>query len=222
MRDKKRIKALLVDDDELLRTAFRQVLQSEDCFLVTEAGDGASALRTFKTDRPDVVLLDLKLPDQDGLETMREMRAVDPRPRFVILTGHGEISIVVEAMKSGAHDFIAKPVEARKLVHVLRRAAEAQGPDTAWPSGQNPPGEKPRDDSVGTLTPREREILRLTVEGLSSTRIAKRLLISPRTVETHRENIMKKLGVHGKAELIYYALRHGQVVVEAEDERMRG
>lgn len=221
MRDKKRIKALLVDDDELLRTALVQVLLREDCFVITEAGDGASALRTFRTERPDVVLLDLKLPDQDGLETMRDMRAVDPLPRTVILTGHGEISIAVEAMKSGAYDFIVKPVEARRLVHVLKRAAAAdeRRPDPAWSQSQ---GRDPRDGISESLTPRECEILRLTVEGLSSSRIAALLSISPRTVETHRENIMKKLGMHNKTELIFHALRHGWVEVKAEDERRRG
>lgn len=209
MQDEKQIKVLLVDDDELLRTALRQVLLSEDCFLVTEAGDGASALRAFKDKRPDVVLLDLKLPDQDGIETMRDLRAVDSRPPVVILTAHGEISIAVEAMKSGAHDFIVKPVEARKLVHVLKRVALERRPDPAWPSGHKPPGENPQDDIFKSLTPRECEILRLTAEGLSSTQIADRLSISHRTVETHRANLMQKLGVHSKSELIRFALSRG-------------
>jgi DNA-binding NtrC family response regulator len=114
---------LVVDDDEDLRTIVREVLK-DGGFSVAEARDGLSGLKLFRTAIPDAVLIDLKMPHMDGMETMREFRKIDPNVPVIILTGHGDIPTAVEAIKSGAYDFISKPPEFDRLVFTLRRAIE--------------------------------------------------------------------------------------------------
>jgi DNA-binding NtrC family response regulator len=116
-------KILIVDDEEDLRMIVREVLRDEG-FSVTEARDGMGALKQFKADVPDAVLIDLKMPHMDGLETMKEFRKIEPNVPVIILTGHGDIPTAVEAIKSGAYDFVSKPPEFDRLIITLRRAIE--------------------------------------------------------------------------------------------------
>ena len=200
MPDKKRFKVLIVDDDELVRSAIKNVLILKEMYLIMEAGDGLSAIQTFKAERPDAVVLDMRMPGMDGMATLREMNKTDPAVPIVILTAHGDIPTAVAAIKCGAYDFIMKPPDFKKLQHILKQAMESP---VRYSSIIPPP------EGYKTLTPREREIMRWTVEGHSSTQIAERLSISSRTVEVHRANIMKKLGMNNKSELIRYAILHG-------------
>jgi DNA-binding NtrC family response regulator len=119
-------KILVVDDDEDLRTIIREVLR-DGGFSVAEAEDGLSALKLFRAAIPDAVLIDLKMPHMDGIETMKEFRKIDPNVPVIIITGHGDIPTAVEAIKSGAYDFISKPPEFDRLVFTLRRAIERRG-----------------------------------------------------------------------------------------------
>lgn len=199
MTDNKILKALIVEADGPLRAAIGTMMKNRGGFLTREAADGMSALQAFKAERPDAVIFDLKLPDRDGIETMREMSKIDPTVPIIILTARRDIPAAVEAIKCGAHDFIEKPPDLKRLLLVVKQAIESPGRCRV----------NVLNDGYKTLTPREREILFWTVEGLSSTRIAERLFISYRTVETHRENIFYKLGMKNKAELIRFAVFHG-------------
>lgn len=191
------VKLLIVEDEELLRNAVKIVLQRKGGFVVTEAADGAGAMEAFKREAPDVVLLDLRLPDMNGIETMVRLRGFGRNVPVIIMTGYGDVPSAVEAMKLGAYDFTEKPLDYDKLIPLLNRAVAEH--DT----------KSERTSAYQSLTPREREILRMTVEGLTCTNIAGMLSISPRTVETHRANLMQKLKIRNKSELIRFAFIHG-------------
>jgi two-component system response regulator FixJ len=191
------IRLLIVEDDELLRNAVKLILQRKGGFLVTEAADGAGAVEAFKREAPDVVLLDLRLPDMNGIETMVRLNDFGRHVPVIIMTGYGDVPSAVEAMKHGAYDFTEKPLDYDKLIPLLNRAAAERGAKSEL------------DAAYKGLTPREREILRMTVKGLTCTNIAEMLTISPRTVETHRANLMQKLKIRNKSELIRFAFIHG-------------
>jgi two-component system response regulator FixJ len=199
LTDNKTLKALIVEADESLRAAVGTMMKNQGGFLTREAADGLSALQAFKAERPDAVIFDLKPPDRDGIETIREMSKIDPTVPIIILTTRRDMPAAVEAIKCGAHDFIEKPPNLKRLLLMVRQAI-------ASPSrcSVNVP-----TNGYKTLTPREREILFWTVEGKSCTEIAGLLSISHRTVESHRENIFHKLGMKNKTELIRFAIFHG-------------
>jgi FixJ family two-component response regulator len=166
------------------------------------------ALRYYKEDRPDVVLLDLRMPGMDGIETMCELnKLVDPAP-VIIMTAYGDIASAVEAMKCGAYDFIVKPPKPDQLMETLRRAAETSAQKGPGPD-QGARADSAILESYNSLTEREREVFQLTARGLSSSQISEHLSISPRTVEFHRLNTMQKMNVSNKAGLIRCAVRLG-------------
>jgi two-component system, LuxR family, response regulator FixJ len=204
LADNRTLKALIVEANGPLRAAVGTMMKDRGGFLTREAADGLSALRTFKAERPDAVIFDLKLPDRDGIETMREMSKIDPTVPIIILTDRRDIPAAVEAIKCGAYDLIEKPPNLKKLLPMVRQAIASPSRCRA----------NVLTDGYKTLTPREREILFWTVEGKSSMEIAGLLSISHRTVESHRENIFHKLGMRNKAELIRFAVFHGIVPVE--------
>ena len=200
MSDKKTLKVLIVDDDEYVRSAIQSVIMEKGGYFTMEAAEGSTAVRTFEAERPNAVILDLRMPDMDGIKTMKEMSKIDPTVPVIMLTAHGDVPTAVEAIKCGAYDFIMKPPNFKKLLNILKQAIE---------SPVRYSSKVPSSEGYRSLSPREREIMRWTVEGHSSTKIAERLSISPRTVEAHRAHIMKKLGLNNKSELIRYAVFHG-------------
>ena len=207
------IKLLIVDDDALTRDGLKAGLSAEDGFIIQEAGDGYKALEYFKDDKPDVVLLDLRMPSLDGIETMRKLKDLDNSVPIVIMTAYGDIPTAVEAMKTGAYDFTVKPPKLSQLRATLKRAAETSAQRTGDPGAKRTSGKTsmpdPDDERYKALTEREREIFTMTVQGLSGTQIADRLAISRRTVETHREHLMEKLNARNKADLFRCAGRLG-------------
>jgi two-component system, NarL family, response regulator NreC len=206
------IRILVVDDDELTRDGLKAALTAEEGFVVQEAGDGLTALNYFKDDRPDVVLLDLRMPGMNGLETLRELRKLDDGAPVVIMTAYGDIPSAVEAMKSGAYDFIVKPPKVDQLIETLKRACEAgavPGLGTEGAAGPQKPAQASALEKYKSLTEREREILKLTARGLDRSQIAELLSISPRTVDTHRQNLMEKLSLSNKIDLVRFAIRCG-------------
>ena len=213
-------KILVVDDDLDLLPVVCEVLNSRGLHAIGVA-DGSSAIEVFKKESPDVVLLDLDMPGMNGVEVMQKIKSIDNSVPIVILTAHGDISMAVEAVKCGAYDFILKPPDFESLIMTIK---------TAIGSPDNKTGEKSKKfydmfkehllehirqnnsrdaqrDLYETLTKREIEILYLTAQGLSCTKIALQLSISPRTVETHRTNLMRKLGLNNKSEIIRFALK---------------
>lgn len=203
---------LLADDHQVVRQGLRALLEAESDFAVVgETGDGLEALQLVERLRPTVLVLDLMLPSLSGLEVARRTRRLSPHTRVVVLSMVGELAYVAEALRGGATAFVLKKSTAKELVLAIRRSVagdrylspplseEAVEQHRQWAKGVS--------DPYQTLTRREREVLQLVGEGLTSAEIAGRLVISPRTVETHRRHLVRKLGLHGQAALVRFALQ---------------
>ena len=190
------------------------MLESEPDFLVVgETGDGLEVPRLVEQLLPDVLVLDLMLPGLSGLEVARRVRKESPRTRVVILSMFSELAYVAEALEAGAAGYVLKKSSAQQLVQAIREAMA--GRRFLSPPLSEEAVELHRlrvkgvTDPFQTLTRREREVLQLVGEGLTSAEIAARLVISPRTVETHRRHLVRKLGLSGQASLVRYALQRG-------------
>jgi len=209
------ISILLADDHTILRQGLRLLLESEKDFnIVGEAKNGLEVITKVETLQPDIVVLDVGLPELNGLEVTRKICQHHHHTRVVILSMHSKEAYVLEAMKNGASAYVLKGGDASELIQAIRhsvqgihymspplteRAIEAYLQQTKEQSF----------DPYETLTDREREIMYLVVEGHSNSDISRRLVISPRTVETHRAKMMRKLGVSSQVELIRYAIDRG-------------
>jgi DNA-binding NarL/FixJ family response regulator len=214
------IRVLLADDQALVRAGFRALLDAEpDIEVVGEAGDGAQAVRLAAQTRPDVILMDIRMPGMDGLAATRRI-AADPTQaevRIVILTTFEVDEYVFEALRSGAAGFLVKDTEPVELVRgvravaagdallspsVTRRVIEQFAVRAASPA---PPRE------LATLTDREREVTALVGAGLSNDEIARQLVVSPATAKTHVSRAMVKLGARDRAQLVVFAYEAGLV-----------
>ncbi|MDF2630136.1 MAG: two-component response regulator [Symbiobacteriaceae bacterium] len=213
------IRVLICDDHIMVRQGVRMVLQSEpDIELVGEAGRGEEAVALAVQLKPEVVIMDLSLPDMSGIEATKQIKAALPNTRVIALTMHEEEPYVMEVLRAGAEAYIVKRSAAADLVNAMRQVMAGQAVldpvvtkavVTGYVSRPTPPTPDKETDSV--LTPREREILILVAEGFTNAEIAKKLYISEKTVQTHRSNILDKLNIHDRTELVRYAIRHGLV-----------
>ncbi|MEW8978083.1 MAG: response regulator transcription factor [Symbiobacterium sp.] len=213
------IRVLICDDHMMVRQGVRMVLQSEpDLELVGEAGRGEEVVELTKQLRPDVVIMDISLPDISGIEATKRIKEAVPETRVIGLTMHEEEPYVLEFLRAGADAYIVKRSAAADLVGAIRAVMEGQAVlDPAvtravvsgYVSRPNPAAARAQEPCP--LTPREREILILVAEGLTNAEIAKRLFISEKTVQTHRSNMLDKLGIHDRTELVRYAIRQGLV-----------
>ncbi|HEY3366177.1 MAG TPA: response regulator transcription factor [Symbiobacteriaceae bacterium] len=203
----------------MVRQGVRMVLQSEPDFeLVAEAGRGEEACRLAQELKPDVVIMDISLPDLSGIEATRRIKADRPETRVIGLTMHEEEPYVLELLKAGADGYIVKRSAAADLVQAIRTVMQGQAildpvVTRAVVSGYvtRPANQLSDKDEPSPLTPREREILILVAEGHTNAEIAKKLFISEKTVQTHRSNILDKLGIHDRTELVRYAIRIGLI-----------
>jgi DNA-binding NarL/FixJ family response regulator len=210
------IRVLVVDDHEIVRQGIRQVLESGSDFLVVaEAGDGARAVAEAETHLPDVVLLDVSLPGETGLDAARNLKRLLPATRILMLSVYDNTEYVLEAVRAGADGYLLKdssPAELRQAIQQVHagesafRAATARQLNTALRQEAQRTG---KEERLATLTGREREVLQQVVDGRTNKEAAALLGISHRTVETHRENILKKLGVRSVAELTRFAIEAG-------------
>ncbi|MFF2810489.1 response regulator [Streptomyces sp. NPDC058000] len=221
------IKVLLADDQTLLRSAFRILVDSEpDMQVVGEASDGAQAYELARTERPDVVLMDIRMPGTDGLAATR-LISQDPElvgVRVVILTTFEVDDYVVQSLRAGASGFLGKGAEPDELLHAIRIAAggEALLSPAATKGliarflaqGDGADGDRrggAGTERLATLTGREREVLVLVAGGLSNDEIAEQLDVSPLTVKTHVNRAMAKLGARDRAQLVVIAYESGLV-----------
>jgi DNA-binding NarL/FixJ family response regulator len=206
---------LLVDDHRLVRKGFRTILESVPGFEVAgEGANGREALRLAEALRPDVALMDLSMPDMNGIETTHRMAAVSPQTRVVVLSMHSGKRFLEDAVQAGARGYLLKDASSEELVSAVRAVAGGGVwfapqivPDAAdAPKGN---GGGPPPQAGPALTPREREVMQLFSEGNGTKEVAWMLGISVKTVEAHRQNLMRKLGIHSIAELTRYAIREG-------------
>ena len=209
------VQIVLAEDHLVVREALRVLLESEpDLEVVGQTHDGNQVVGLVERLQPDVVVLDLMLPGQGGLEVIRQLARSSSATRVVVLSMHDSEAYVIEALRNGALGYALKRAEAAELVRAIREAAAGRRylspplSDRAletYARGADRPS-----DPYDTLTKRERrEVLRLVAQGHTSAAIGGELFISPRTVETHRANLMNKLGLRSQAEVVRFAIREG-------------
>ena len=221
-------RVLVVDDHPMWRQSVAAGLEESGCPVAGTAGDGAQALRVAAATRPEVVLLDLHLPDLSGAEVIRRLLAADPEIRIVVLSASGERQDVLDAMTAGATGYLVKSAQFSEMVEAVRAAAAGRavftpglaglvlgeyrrlaaggGQAGATAGARSAPG-----GAVPTpqLTERETEVLRLVAKGMTYPQIASLLVLSPRTVQNHVQNTLIKLQLHNKAQLVRYAMEQG-------------
>jgi DNA-binding NarL/FixJ family response regulator len=202
------IRVLLVDDHALVREGVRHLLDREpDLGVVGEAERGDQALELIDALRPDVVLLDVRMPGLSGIETTRRLRATQPKVKVLMLTAHADFA--VEAFRAGASGYMLKSARSGELVAAIRSvflgSTVIQG---AIAEGLEISGGAPRSKGSELLSPREAQILRLIARGLSNKTIAREVGVAPRTADQHVHNILVKVGVRSRAEAVRYAVEH--------------
>lgn len=208
------IKVLVADDHTIVRTGIRHVLESEAGFeVVGEAGTGAEAVALAAKLRPDVVVLDISMPGESGLQVAAQLRGISPEPRVLILSMHDNAEYVLESVRAGAHGYLLKDTAATELRTAVRAVCRGESyfsPPVASRLREALRGEhETHAGSLAQLTGRERDVLLGVVRGRTNKEIAGELGISHRTVETHRESLMRKLQIRTVAELTRFALGAG-------------
>jgi len=212
------VRVMLVDDHTLVREGVRHVLTGTPGFeVVAEAGDGEAAVRLAPTSRPDLVVLDLSLPGASGLDVTTRLREVLPSVRVLILSVHDHPEYVLGAVRAGAQGYLRKdtsPAELREALRAVARGESYFSPPVARHLSAAVRGDAPADDAaarLARLTPREREVLGGIAAGETSRAIATRLGLSPRTVESYRESLARKLDIKTVAGLTRFAVEAGMV-----------
>jgi DNA-binding NarL/FixJ family response regulator len=215
------IRLLLADDHAVVRSGLRLLLESQpDMVIIGEAENGEDAIRRTKELGPDVVLMDIEMPGMNGIEAARQIKAQSPRTAVLALTMYEDDQYFFEMLRAGASGYVPKRAAPDELASAIR--AVSRGEVFLYPSlagrlvqdyllrrdveAQEPPADE--------LTPREQEVLTLIAQGLSNGDIAEQLVISSKTVDRHRENIMRKLNLHNRVDLVKYALRKGLIDLE--------
>ena len=215
------IKLLLVDDHAVVRSGLRMLLEAQsDFYIVGEAETGAAAIKLLQTLRPDVVLMDVQMPDMNGIEATKTIKSRYPQINILALTMHEDDEYFFAMLKAGASGYVPKRAAPDELVAAIRTVSRGDVflyPSLATRLAQNYLGEiaagtQPEINDI--LTPREQEVLVLIAEGLANTEIAEKLVISIKTVDRHRENIMGKLNLHSRIDLVKYALRMGLIALD--------
>ena len=205
-----RVRVLLADDHRILAEGLKSLLVPEfDLIGVVE--DGRAMVEAAKALKPDVIVADITMPQLNGIEALEEIRKFDHHVRVIFLTMHRDVVYARRALDAGAVGFVPKHSALNELVLAVRAAA--QGRTFISPTVANEFKQSPLEtpDPVASLTLRQREILRLLVDGLTTKEIGSKLHISARTVEDHKYRMVESLGVRGSAELIHFAIRHGIV-----------
>jgi DNA-binding NarL/FixJ family response regulator len=220
----RRIRVLIVDDQRVVREGLSMVLGlMEDVEVVGVASDGAEAVELTGEARPDVVLMDLRMPRCDGVEATRLIRERHPDTKIVILTTYSDDRSVIDALRAGAHGYLTKDAGGAEIRQALGHVLDGHAmidpavqhhlveAITAGPVPAGPRGPSPRPRVPDELTPREAEVLSLIAGGLSNSEIAGRLVISEGTVKSHINRLLAKIQVRSRAQAVAYAYQHGLV-----------
>jgi DNA-binding NarL/FixJ family response regulator len=213
----KRTRIVLADDHALVRQGIRSLLSSiADFEVVGEAADGREALRLMRALAPDVALLDISMPELNGLDAAARALREQPRLKVIVLSMHAAELFVIEALRAGVSGYLLKHADLSELERAIR--AVARGERYLAPAVSGPvierllrTGDDEQDGKGDALSPRQREVLQLIAEGKSTREIAERLNLSPKTVETHRAQLMQRLAIFDIAGLTRYALRIGLI-----------
>lgn len=210
------MKIALADDHRLVRDGLRALLEAEGGFeVVAEADDGLQVVPLLEKERPDILLLDLMMPGLHGLDVIDQVVKRVPSTKIIVLSMHADEAYVVRALRSGAVGYVLKDAPGLELLHAIGEVTEGRRYLSSRVSQRAIDvylsNETEEDDPYLTLTPREREVLHLAVEGCTTAQIAQRLSISPRTVEVHRGNLMRKLGLRNIDQLVTFARARGLI-----------
>lgn len=216
-----KIKLLMVDDHELVRAGLRMLLQTQSDFeIIGEVDNGRDAVAKARELQPDIVLMDITLPDMDGFEATRQIKHAQPKAAIIALTMHESDEYFFKMLNAGASGYVPKKAAPTDLVSAIRTVHE--GGVFLYPSlakslvrdfmGRASDGSERA--SLDGLSEREQEVLRWIADGLTNQEIGDKLTISVKTVERHRANIMAKLNLHSRTELVKYAIRKGLIEVE--------
>ena len=208
--------AIIADDHEIVRRGLRGILEAEgSCKVIAEAADGLAAAQLVEKHKPAVLILDLNLPRLHGIEVLKQTRIASPHTRVIILSMHNDEPYVIEALRAGAMAYILKGSESQEIAHALKEVLAGRrflsAPLSEW--AINALVAKPAVDAdpLASLSARERTVLQLAAEGHSNPEIGEKLFISPRTAETHRTNLLRKLGLQTQTDLVRFAIRKGLI-----------
>jgi two-component system response regulator NreC len=214
-----KIRVLLADDHAILRSGLKALLSNEaDMEVVGEASNGREAVQVATRLKPDVIVMDISMPEMDGLKAAEEINNLSLPSRVVILTVHADEDYLFQTLRVGASGYVLKSSADVELIDAIRTAYK--GEVFLYPSavkkllGEYLKGSAYPHEDRDALTNREREVLKLTAEGYTNNEIAEQLVISPKTVDTYRQRIMEKLNLHHRSELVRYALRKGLLAPE--------
>jgi DNA-binding NarL/FixJ family response regulator len=212
---------VVADDHQVVRNGFAELLASqEDLEVVATAADGAEAVQVCRELRPDIVLMDVRMPGMDGIEATRQLAADGNAPRVIILTTFDLDEYVYDALRAGASGFLLKDVTAERLFDAVRVVANGEAllaPGVTRRLIRDFAAMRPKSDdasraALAGLTPRETEVLRLVADGLSNPEIAERLVVTEETVKTHVSRVLRKLGLRDRTQAVVMAYESGLVV----------
>ncbi len=212
---------LLVDDHQIMREGLMSLMSGEpDLEVVGDASDGRQAVQMARRLRPDLVVMDISMPGLSGIEATRQILAELERVRVLALSMHADPRFVAGALEAGAHGYMIKDCTSQELLKCIRTVANGgtylspQVAEVVVKGFVRRLGEETGTPPASVLTPREREVLQLLVEGHTAKQVAERIHLGVKTVETHRRNIMEKLGLNNLVDLIKYAMREGVVSLD--------
>jgi DNA-binding NarL/FixJ family response regulator len=209
--DGRQIKVFLLDDHEVVRRGVKDVLEAEpDITVIGEAGTAASALARIPALRPDVAVLDVRLPDGDGVSVCRDIRSKMPEVACLMLTSHGDDEALFDAIMAGAAGYVLKQIRGADLVGAVRTVAAGGSlldPDAAGKVMQRMRAQAARSDPLAGLTEQERRVLELIGEGLTNRQIGERLFLAEKTIKNYTSSLFAKLGMERRAQAAAYAAR---------------
>jgi DNA-binding NarL/FixJ family response regulator len=210
------IRVILADDHPVVRQGLRRLLETQpDLSVVAETGDGLETIRLVEQFRPDVLILDLMMPGLNGMEVTRQVMQNNPGIHVIVLSMHKEDEYVINALRNGAQGYLLKDTGPSELAHAIREVIQGERylstslRDHILDLLERSADQEKRLTPYEQLSSREREVFHLILESCTSAEIARRLSISPRTAETHRANLMRKLGVSNQIDLVRFAIKNG-------------